>query len=121
MKASIYRLRERGLVLPRPATPVMGELLLKREAMEGNPRVARLVSESRLEMLPALIKADVSVVSANGMVIHGIELLSRGGQKSRVHAVPQTWWVFVLTSEALDRYDGEDPLDALEPKGPCGF
>ncbi len=113
MRASIYRLKSNGVPLPRPDIPVVGELRMRPEEI-GNVkmRVARLLGGTH-ELLPALLKAEAQVFSAHGIVIHGVELLSRGRQKSTSRPVPQTWWAFILTESGIVQYDGEDPLEAI--------
>lgn len=115
MQASVYRLRAAGSRLPRPAAPVQGELRLGVEN-GGSERtiVARLMGGTSHELLPALMRAQVRAVTANGMVIQGIEAHTRGQQKSRVRYTSQTWWAFILTEDALERFDGADPLRALD-------
>lgn len=114
MQASVYRLRAAGAPLPRPAEPVQGNLLLCREQRGDEVMlVARLLRGPATEALPALMRAEVRSVTAHGMVIRGIEAHTRGQQKSRVRYVAQTWWAFILTDAAVDRFEGFDPLDTL--------
>jgi hypothetical protein len=65
------------------------------------------LTERKLEKLPELIEARVSVISDHGMVIHGTEVLARGGTKSNVQECPQCWWVFVWTQQGIDAWDHE--------------
>lgn len=115
MRASVYRVRASGARLPRPSAPVDGELRMDVE-QRGDDKflVARLLSGARLEVLPALLKAQVLKVSAHGMVIQGVEAHSRGQQKSRVRFAPQTWWVFIVTEHAAARFESLDPMDTLD-------
>jgi hypothetical protein len=114
MHASVYRLRAAGAPLPRPSEPVQGNLLLCREQRgDVDMLVARLMGGPAHEVLPALLRAEVRLVTEHGMVIRGVEPLSRGQQKSRVRYTPQTWWAFILTEAAVDRFEGFDPLDTL--------
>lgn len=114
MQASVYRLRTAGAPLPRPAEPVQGNLLLCREQRGDEVMlVARLLLGPATEALPALMRAEVRSVTEHGMVIRGVEAHTRGQQKSRVRYVAQTWWAFILTDAAVDRFEGFDPLDTL--------
>ncbi|CDN87337.1 hypothetical protein BN948_01757 [Hydrogenophaga intermedia] len=114
MRASIYRLRASGVPLPQPQTPVVGDFRLTKEKRgDETMKVARLLGDSKLEALPPLMKADVTVVSEYGMVVHGIEAHSRGGLKSSVRWGPQTWWVFILTEHAIERFESENPLETM--------
>lgn len=85
---------------------------------QGKTVVARLFNGPAQELLPALLRAEVTTASQHGLVVRGLEALSRGQQKSRVHFVPQTWWAFVLTEDGVDRYDGDDPLESLAEARP---
>lgn len=118
MRASVYRLRERGLRLPRPKEPVLGNLVLADES-KGDLRglTARLV-EATSDMLPPLRDALVTRISTNGLVIKGIEMSSRvpGSIKVRVDTYRQTWWVAVWTEEMFSAYESEDPLDAIDDR-----
>jgi hypothetical protein len=79
MQASVYRLRERGVKLPRPQQFVAGQLLLtkgldsanrvtlKAQLLDGNGRIA----------LPSLEGAAVRRITANGIVITGTEIIAR--------------------------------------------
>jgi len=114
MQASVYRLRAGGAPLPRPTEPVQGNLLLCRESLGDEViLVARLLQGPAAEALPALMRAEVRSISNHGLVIRGVEARSRGQQKSRVRYVAQTWWAFILTDAAVDRFEGFDPLDTL--------
>jgi hypothetical protein len=94
--------------------PVQGNLLLCRESLGDEViLVARLLQGPAAEVLPALMRAEVRSISKHGLVIRGVEARSRGQQKSRVRYVPQTWWAFILTDAAVDRFEGLDPLDTL--------
>ncbi len=77
MQASVYRLRERGLKLPRPAAPLCGDVQLARiERGDLKYLQARLLDGDR-DVLPPLQKAVITRVSRNGVVIHGEEMASR--------------------------------------------
>ncbi|CDN90528.1 hypothetical protein BN948_04973 [Hydrogenophaga intermedia] len=75
--------------------------------------VARLLGDNKLEALPPLMRAEVTAVSEHGIAIRGIQAHGRGGLKARVTWAPQTWWAFILTEHAIDRYESENPLEAL--------
>lgn len=114
MHASVYRLRAGGALLPRPAEPVQGDLRLCNEAGGDGALIARLMGGAAHELLPPLMHAQVRAITAHGLVIRGIEAHSRGQQKSRVRYAPQTWWAFILTDDGVDRFEGNDPLHALQ-------
>jgi hypothetical protein len=115
MLATVYRTRDRGIRLPRPHSPVTGDLLLEVQTRGGESmQVASLMGDSgKVQMLPTLFKARVLRVTANGLVIAGKEPLTRGQQKSKVEFKPQTWWAFIHTDRGIYRYDGNDPLDFM--------
>ena len=127
MQASVYRLRERGLKLPRPTAPLCGDVQLARiERGDRKYLQARLLDGDR-DVLPPLQKAVITRVSRNGMVIHGEELASRkpSSIKTRVSTYRQTWWALVQC-EAPGGIDvleemahGEDPHEYLS--NPAGF
>lgn len=52
-------------------------------------------------------------VTENGLVIRGMEAITRGRQKSRVRFAAQTWWVFILTEGGMATFESLDPLEAL--------
>lgn len=116
MKAAVYRLRDRGILLPRPAEPVLGNLLFG-WVDRGDLRIhkAQLQLDGR-DVMPPLVEAAVTRISRHGLVIKGLELTSRvpRSSKARVTQHPQTWWVLVHTEDYLDFHDGLDPLDADE-------
>lgn len=114
MLASVYRLRAGGSLLPRPAQPVQGDLRLANEAGGDGTLIARLMGGPAHEVLPPLMRAQVRAITAHGLVIRGIEVHSRGQQKSRVRYTPQTWWAFILTDDGVDHFEGNDPLNALD-------
>lgn len=114
MLASVYRTRDRGIKLPRPQSPVTGELLVAEES-RGDEKmlIARLMGNGEVQMLPALFRVRYGPLTRNGIVIHGVEPLTRGQQKSKVQYLPQTWWAFIHTESGLYCYDGNDPLDFM--------
>jgi len=114
MLASVYRIRDRGIRLPKPKDPVTGDLRFEDEKhADAEMQVARLMGTGSTENLPTLFKAKVKRVTANGMIIQGTEFITRGQQKSKSYPVPQTWWAFIHTDSGLSRYDGNDPLDTI--------
>jgi hypothetical protein len=114
MQASVYRLRAAGVPLPRPAEPVLGSLRLAREQHgEEGMLIARLRGGPGHEVLPPLLKAEVRAVTENGLVIRGMEAITRGRQKSRVRFAAQTWWVFILTEGGVATFESLDPLESL--------
>ncbi|MDO9031753.1 MAG: hypothetical protein Q7V09_15070 [Hydrogenophaga sp.] len=118
MQASVYRLREQGIKLPRPSPPRSGDVLLG-TVDRGDKKLmqARLVNGTQ-DLLPPLFGALITRVTRNGMVIQGAEMSSRvaGSSKSKVATHRQTWWVLVMCNSAdgIDVLDeianGEDPL-----------
>lgn len=113
MQAAIYRLRERGVRLPRPKEPVLGQLSLRPHKVGTNDPEA-LMAELALEdggiALPALHKAVVRRVTNGGMVIRGTEIVSRGGSKGRVQVFAQTWWCLVLTEQVMQEVFDLNPM-----------
>lgn len=114
MLATVYRTRDRGIKLPRPQSPVTGELLVAEETRADEKMlIARLMGSGDVQMLPPLFKVRYGPITRNGIVIHGMEALTRGQQKSKVEHKLQTWWAFIHTESGLYRYDGNDPLDYM--------
>jgi hypothetical protein len=111
MQASVYRLREQGIKLPRPSPPRSGDVLLG-TVDRGDKKLmqARLVNGT-LDLLPPLFGALITRVTRNGMVIQGAEMSSRvaGSSKAKVATYRQTWWVLVMCNSA----DGIDVLDEI--------
>lgn len=114
MIASVYCTRELGLRLPRPAEPVHGSLLLGKDGRGDMTWLrARLVDQGK-DILRPLIRAQVTRVTEHGMVVEGLETITRtGSSKSNAETFPQVWWVFVLTGEGLAAFDGDDPLSVM--------
>lgn len=123
MMASVYRTWEYDVKLPRPRERVHGNLLLVKDG-RGDQRwlTARLVGDDGEKLLP-LVKAEVRRITDHGMVISGTEMIARTrGAKSNVRACRQVWWVFLWSAEGVDRYQGDDPLEAMAGTGGnCGF
>jgi hypothetical protein len=100
MQASVYRLRQRGLKLPRPQQAVSGNLLLTKSADAANrPTLkAQLLDAQGVLAMPALTGAAVRRITANGIVIIGTEIIARRhGVKASADCWPQTWWCMVPT------------------------
>jgi hypothetical protein len=121
MQASVYRLRDRGIKLPRPSSPQSGDVqLAKIDRRDLRYLQARLL-DGDLDVLPPLHKAVITRVSNNGMVIHGEEMASRkpSSTKTRVSSYRQTWWALVQCEapSGIDLLEeianGEDPSDYL--------
>jgi hypothetical protein len=98
---SVYRIRERGLKLPRPKHPAQGHLLVGVDEISYRTKLrARLVDEKGTEVLPALLDAQLVKVTGNGIVLRGIEVIARRmTRKSATDHYMQTWWVMVHTAE----------------------
>lgn len=115
MLAAVYRLRHRGIKLPRPTEPREGQITLAPvELGERRQLKARLLDGER-DLLPPLIGAHVTRITRHGVVIQGIELDSRvpGSAKAKVRSHPQTWWVLVRTLDLSEAFDEPDPLNEL--------
>jgi hypothetical protein len=115
MRAAVYRLRERGVKLPRPKEPREGELMLGL-CERGDTRYlkAQLV-DAQQDLLAPLMNAQVTRITRNGLVIKGVEVASRvpGSIKAKVSSYPQTWWVLVHTGDLSDLLAGGDLLDEI--------
>jgi len=113
MHAAVYRLRERGIRLPRPKEPVAGELRLHPHQVGTNDPQA-LLAELLLDgggvALPPLHGAVVRNITQGGMVIRGTEILSRSGSKARVQSFRQTWWCLVLTEQVMQEVFDLTPI-----------
>ena len=113
MHAAVYRLRERGIRLPKPKDPVSGELRLHPHHVgtdDSQALLAELVRDDGAIALPPLHGAAVRRVTMGGMVIRGIEIVSRGGSKSRVEKFRQTWWCLVLTEAVVQEAFDLNPI-----------
>lgn len=80
MYAAVYRLRERGVRLPKPKDPVSGGLRLSTHQVGTNDPhalLAELVGDGGGIALPPLHSAMVRRVTKGGMVIRGTEIHSR--------------------------------------------
>ena len=127
MIASVYCTRARGAKLPRPTEPVQGNFLLVKGGRGDVQWLDARLVDNNVDRLRPLIKAQVTRVSDHGMVVEGVEVVTRTkGSKSNAETFRQVWWVFVLTQQAVDTFDGEDPLEAIAEQkhaaaGPSGF
>jgi len=112
MHAAVYRLRERGIRLPRPKEPVAGELRLRPHQVgtdDPNSLLAELAREDGGTALPPLHGAVVRHITNGGMVIRGTGIVSRCGAKGRVQSFRQTWWCLVLTDRVVQEVFDEMP------------
>ena len=107
MVASVYRLRDQGIRLPRPKEPVQGALAMAMETLGDRSWLKTQLLEGQRDLLPPLLNASVTRITRNGMVIQGIELSSRvqGSIKARVSQHRQTWWIAVVTEDLLASFD----------------
>jgi hypothetical protein len=73
MQASVYRLRQHGIKLPRPQPFVAGELLLTKvlDAANRSTLKAQLLTGTGTLALPPLEHARVTRISRNGIAIAG--------------------------------------------------
>ncbi len=113
MYAAVYRLRERGVRLPKPKDPVSGQLRLQPHQVGTNDPhalLAELVGDGGRIAVPQLHGAIVRRVTSGGMVIRGTEILSRGGSKGRVEKFRQTWWCLVLTEAVIQEVFDLSPV-----------
>jgi len=110
LQANVYRLRQRGLNLPRPLQAVPGNLLLtKGMGSDGRETYkAQLLGDSSGALaLPTLERATVRRISGNGIVITGTEIVPRRhGAKASSDVWPQTWWCLVPTVALAEQWTG---------------
>jgi hypothetical protein len=123
MQASVYRLRQRGIKLPRPLQALPGRLLLTKGIDSSNRATlkAQLLDDKGGLVLPALERARVTRITENGIVIMGTEVVARRqGMKASADFWDQTWWCMVATAglaaELTGCYD-----ELMEPKSSTGF
>jgi len=124
MQATVYRLRQRGIKLPRPLQAVAGNLLLaKGVGSDGRATFkAQLLSGSGEALaLPSLECASVKRITASGIVISGTEIVARrSGVKASADYWQQTWWCLVPTVALAENWTGL--YDELEQTpGATGF
>jgi hypothetical protein len=115
MQAAVYRLRERGVRLPRPKEPVQGNLVLGPVDRGDQLMIKAQILDDGKDLLPPLLQARVTRVTRNGMVIKGVELSSRVPRsiKAKVTSYPQTWWILVHSQDFYDHYEDLDPLEDI--------
>jgi hypothetical protein len=124
MQATVYRLRQHGIKLPRPQQAVPGNLLLTKGVGSDGVQTfkAQLLSgEGGSLALPSLERATVRRISSNGIVITGIEIIPRRqGVKASSDFWPQTWWCLVPTVALAECWTGLYEDMEHEP-GSTGF
>lgn len=115
MRAAIYRLRERGIRLPRPKEPREGNLVMAISERGDKAHLKAQLLENGQDLLPPLLQARVTRITRNGLVLKGIELTSLLPKsiKARVASHPQTWWVLVHTTDLIEMHDDLNPLDDI--------
>ena len=99
MYSGVYRLRERGIRLSKPLPPVYGELRIRPHRIgtrDPHAVLAELLLDADAPALPPLHQALVRKLTRGGIVIMGVEMISRQSAKSRVERYLQTWWCMVL-------------------------
>ena len=127
MQASVYRLRQQGIKLPRPQPFVAGDLLLTKGLDAGNrPTLkAQLLADKGTLALPSLEHARVTRITRNGIAIAGTEIVARrNNTKASADWWPQTWWCLVITAALGAEIAGDMTLEFEEmtaPKGATGF
>jgi hypothetical protein len=127
MQASVYRLRQHGIKLPRPQHFVAGELLLTKglDAANRPTLKAQLLADSGTLALPSLEHASVTRISKNGIAIAGTEVVARRkSSKSSADFWPQTWWCLVITAGLGAELAGDMTLEFEEltkPRAATGY
>lgn len=110
MQANVYRLRQRGLKLPRPQQAVPGNLLLTNGVGSDGRQTfkAQLLSGAGDALaLPSLEQATVRRITGHGLVIRGVEIIPRRqGVKASADFWPQTWWCLVPTVAMAENWTG---------------
>jgi len=121
MQASVYRLRDRGVRLPRPTTPASGMLSMRpieRGREQHLQAELRTSDHATYTVVPVLYQARVRRITANGLVITGVEEVARGTHpKANVERFKQTWWVLVHTVGALAAVGLDDAMDERMEEG----
>jgi hypothetical protein len=124
MQASVYRLRQRGVKMPRPQQFVSGRLLMTQGLDSANRATlrAQLVSDQGALLLPTLNGAQVRRITENGIVIIGTEVIPRrNGAKASADFWPQTWWCMVLTPAIAAELTGTYEEMVMTPGSATGF
>ena len=99
MYSAVYRLRERGIRLPKPKDAVSGELRLRPHQVGTNDThalLAELVGDGGGIALPPLHGAIVRRVTKGGMVMRG-KVASRVGRRGGSSGLPALCRLSVLT------------------------
>ena len=75
---------------------------------------AQLIDNGQ-DLLPPLMKAQVTKITRYGLVLKGVEMTSRvpGSIKANVSPHAQTWWALVHTPDLTELYDDLDRLDEI--------
>lgn len=115
MFATVFRVRNRGIRLPRFAPGVSGHLTVAPWSdPSGKPSLhARLVAhtDSKVNLLPELYHASVLRVTENGIQLAGLESIARrSSRKSSVDHYQQSWWCLVHTTYIAENLD-----DLIDP------
>jgi hypothetical protein len=106
VKSAVYRVRQRGLRLPRPQAAVSGDLVLEPYTDHTGRPALRAKLRSTGALIPDLHAAKVIRITGNGMVIAGYELVPRrSNNKASADAFRQAWWCLVYTLELADSLD----------------
>ena len=110
MHGSVYRVRQRGVRLPRPQHPVSGNLILEPYTDHaGRPALRAKVQASDgsgASLIPDLHGAQVTRISSNGIAITGYELVPRRtNNKANADAYRQSWWCVIHTVQLADSLD----------------
>lgn len=123
MQASVYRLRQRGVKLPRPQQAVAGQLMLVKVVDASNkPSLrAQLLDGHGGVALPSLDGATVTRITEFGILITGTEIVARRhGVKANADFWRQTWWCMVPTVALAAELTG-DYEALMQPRSSTGF
>jgi hypothetical protein len=122
MQASVYRLRERGVKLPRPAVRGRAAPADQGAGLRESPDFQGSAARRKGALaLPSLEGAKVRRITANGIVISGTEIVPRRrGVKAAADFWPQTWWCIVPTLAMAAEVTGEYE-DLMQPRSATGF
>jgi hypothetical protein len=107
MRVQVYRLRENGLRLARELViergPVAGELLLRERLPRSGIHLATLVIDADGNYgLPPLDRAALHRITAQGLMVYGQEVTTRGpGIKTNATYRPQAWWCLPISVELV--------------------
>lgn len=112
----VYRLREKGQRLARSVVvargPVAGELLYRERVTRSGIFLASLVLDTGgTYALPPLDRADLRRVTPGGLMIAGLEVITRVPSiKSSADWWPQAWWCVPFGGTLPDPADDRRPL-----------